>query len=104
MRLELNQDGLCMKRKQLLKVRGGAGNAIVCHSGSVWVTQDGDQRDIILDAGESFVLDRNGATLVQALEQSAVSFTRHAHLGGSAVATERSFRVPAGVARSAVGV
>jgi hypothetical protein len=75
-----------MKPKQLLSVRGGAGNAIVCHSGSVWVTQEGDPRDIIVSAGESFALERKGPTLVQALEQSAVSFARPAHAARSAVA------------------
>lgn len=73
MTLELNQDGLCLKPKQLLKVRGGSGLTIDCHSGSLWLTQDRDRRDIVLGAGESFTLDRNGLALVQALEQSAVS-------------------------------
>jgi len=104
MRLELNQNGLCMKPKQLLRVGGGAGNAIVCHSGSVWVTQDGDLRDIILGAGESFVIERNGPTLVQALEQSAVSFAQSAHAARSAVAAKLSGRALAGAAHAAAGV
>ena len=73
MNLELNADGVCLKRRQLLKVRGGIGHAIVCHSGSIWLTQDRDRRDIVLEAGESFALDRTGLVLVQALEQSAIS-------------------------------
>jgi len=73
MNLELDQDGLCLKRSQVLKVRGGAGHSVLCHSGSLWLTQDRDQRDIVLGAGESFVLDRDGLALVQALEQSAIS-------------------------------
>ncbi len=73
MNLELNQDGLCLNHHQLLKVRGGAGHAIVCHSGSVWLTQHHDRRDIVLGAGDSFTLDRDGLALVQALEQSAIS-------------------------------
>ena len=76
MRLELNQDELCIKRRQILNVRGGIGHVIACHSGSIWVTQEGDLRDIILGAGESFALERKGPVLVQALEQSAISFER----------------------------
>ncbi len=84
MNLELNQDELCLKPKQLVKVRGGAGHVIVCHSGSLWLTQDRDRRDIVLGAGESFTLDRDGLALVQALEQSAISIApagrgRHLH-------------------------
>jgi len=73
MNLEFNPQGLCLKPKQLLKVRRGSGHAIVCHSGSLWVTQHRDPRDIVMGAGESFALDRNGLVLVQALEQSAIS-------------------------------
>ena len=73
MKFELDSEALCLKPKQLLKVRGGLGHAIVCHSGSLWVTQARDQRDIVLAAGESFALDRDGLALVQALQQSAVS-------------------------------
>jgi len=90
MKLELMEDAICLKPKQLLKVRGGAGHAVVCHSGSVWLTQARDQRDILLGAGESFVLDRNGAALLQAFEQSAVS------IGPAASATRFASRGSAG--------
>jgi hypothetical protein len=73
MNIELNQNGLCLKPNQLVKVRGGRGHSIVCHSGSVWVTQDGDPRDIVLRAGDSFTLDREGPALVQAFEAGAIS-------------------------------
>ncbi|MBE0614983.1 MAG: DUF2917 domain-containing protein [Burkholderiales bacterium] len=101
MRIELNQDGLCMKPGQLLRVHGGAGNAIVCHSGSVWLTQKGDPRDIVLGAGETFVLERRGPTLVQALEQSAVSFARSARVADSTVAANPAGRALAGLAHAA---
>jgi len=78
MRLELNRDELCMKRRQILNVRGGVGHVIACHSGSIWVTQEGELRDIVLGAGESFAFERKGPVLVQALEQSAISFARAA--------------------------
>lgn len=76
MNIELNQDGLCLKRNQVVKVRGGIGHSIVCDSGTVWVTQNGDPRDIILRAGKSFTIDRNGLALVQAFEPSSISITR----------------------------
>ena len=78
MRIELNQDGICLKRRQLVKVRDGIGHTVVCASGSVWVTQDGDARDVILRAGESFTLDRKGPALVQAFEPGAITVLRSA--------------------------
>lgn len=73
MNLELSLGRICLKPKQLLRVRSGVGHAIVCHSGSLWVTQHRDQRDVVLGAGESFALDRDGLALVQALEPSAIT-------------------------------
>jgi Protein of unknown function (DUF2917) len=73
MDLELNLGGICLKQKQVLKVRSGVGHAIVCDSGALWVTQYRDQRDVVLEAGQSFALDRDGLALVQALEPSAIT-------------------------------
>jgi hypothetical protein len=85
MKLELTEDIVCLGPKQLLKVRGGEGHTIFCHSGTVWLTQTRDQRDIVLRAGESFALDRKGQTLVQAFEQSSLSIRPPATAaGGSA--------------------
>lgn len=76
MNIELNQNGLCLKPKQLVKVRGGLGYSIACDSGSVWVTQDGDPRDVVLRAGESYTLEREGLAVVQALEPAAISIAQ----------------------------
>jgi hypothetical protein len=106
MNIELNQNGLCLKPNQLVKVRGGRGHSIVCHSGSVWVTQDGDPRDIILSAGDSFTLDREGPALVQAFEPGAISIaqarpqTRATRLA----ALLKSALSGAGLARGALGI
>jgi hypothetical protein len=96
MNLELSQDGVCLKRNQMVKVRGGLGHSIVCDSGTVWVTQDGDARDIVLHAGNSFTLDREGLALVQAFEPSSISITR--------AAAQSRASVPAALPRRATGV
>jgi len=106
MNLELNPEGLCLKPKQLLKVHHGNGHAIVCHSGSLWVTQQRDARDIVLAAGESFALDRDGMTVVQALEQSAISIAPTAR--GARVVAPAALHAPvlggAGLLHRAAGV
>ena len=76
MNIELNQDGLCLKTKQVVKMRGGRGHTIVCERGSVWVTQYGDPRDVVLHAGESLTLERKGLALVQAFEPGAIRIVR----------------------------
>ena len=90
MRIELNHEGLCLKRKQVVKVRGGSGHAVVCHSGSVWVTQERDGRDIVLEAGGAFTLDRKGTAMVQAFEASAISIRPPAPRAGGLPAFMRA--------------
>ncbi len=106
MNIELNQNGLCLKRNQVVTVRGGLGHSIVCDSGIVWVTQDGDPRDIILRAGQSFTIDRNGPTLVQAFEPGTISITRSSAQSRTGVpaALPRRGLAGAGLPRGAVGV
>lgn len=106
MDLEFNHNGLCLKSHQVLKVRGGIGHTIICHSGTVWVTQDRDRRDIVLGAGESFALDRNGLALVQALEQSAISIALApvSDRAAAPVALPRHAAAAGGFLRAAVGI
>ena len=106
MNLELNQDGLCLKSHQILKVRRGSGHTIVCHNGSVWLTQHGDGRDIVLNAGESFALDRDGLALVEALEQSGISIAPPAARTRAAAPAARTGHAleGAGFVRAAIGI
>lgn len=46
------------------------GLTISCGRGELWITQSGDARDIILVRGQTFVLDRNGRAVVEALADS----------------------------------
>jgi len=99
MNVEFNPDGLCLKRNQIVKVSGGLGHTIACDSGTVWVTQEGDLRDIILHAGESFTLDHRGPALVQAFEQGSIS------IGQAAPETRPSAPAPLqGRAKARVGL
>ena len=52
----------------LMRLTDARGRKVLVIDGLVWVTQDGDPRDIFVGAGESFEFDRAGLTLVQALE------------------------------------
>jgi hypothetical protein len=51
--------------ERLGRLRGGR---IECLAGIVWLTLDGDRRDIILQPGESFVVDVDALVLACALD------------------------------------
>ncbi len=49
------------------------GKIVSCLQGSVWVTQEQDLEDYILEQGESFMITVPGRVIVQALEDSSFS-------------------------------
>ena len=55
-----------LRAREVLDIRNGKGLAVRCLAGSLWITQDGDSDDVVLKAGECFVLDRGGLALVSA--------------------------------------
>lgn len=59
-----------------LRIQKGAGWTVRATSGIVWLTQDGDPRDVVLQPGESFVLDRNGGVLLTPLDTATVKLCR----------------------------
>ena len=66
-----NRDDMGTKRLapgQSLKLRDAAGRTVMCCAGTVWITQEGDARDIFLTAGQRFTFDRPGLALIRAEE------------------------------------
>ena len=49
---------------ELLDINDGEGFAVECLEGAVWITQSNDPRDMVLNPGESFVLDKPGLALI----------------------------------------
>lgn len=77
----INQTGLGMSaalryqeiaKDKILEIKQALGVTIECLEGSVWVTLDGSTRDVVLEAGQSFHVDRQQRTLIQALDTARV--------------------------------
>jgi hypothetical protein len=71
-------------------VDDGRGLQITAVSGTVWVTQARDERDVVLTRAQSFILDRNGRAVVYALEDAAIL------VGAAGHVTAAAFAGPAG--------
>ena len=59
-------------KNRILEIKQALGVTIECLEGSVWVTLDGDMRDVILEAGQALYVDRKQRTLIQALDTARV--------------------------------
>lgn len=55
---------------RIRRVHRALGQRVECLSGTLWVTQDGDIRDIVLGAGDTFAFDQPGDALISALDDS----------------------------------
>ena len=51
------------------------GDVIRCLYGTLWVTQDGDMKDYVLEAGQEFWVTRSGTVIVQALEDGKFQYS-----------------------------
>ena len=67
-----------LAHRRILNLSNRNGDRVECLDGSVWITQDGDPRDVVLEAGEGFTLDRPGTALVYALADARVAVQRPA--------------------------
>ena len=72
MRICTDAARLALTAGQSASLRDAQGTRIETLSGSLWITQEGEGRDIILGPGEGVTLDRKGKTLVHAFRQSLV--------------------------------
>src|SRR6185295_7473295 len=70
MKLDLGKSRLSLDQDQLIAVRDGRGVRVACVSGALWITQELSTADVVIEAGESFVIDHPGLTLVMALRPS----------------------------------
>ncbi len=59
-----------------------------CDAGSLWITLDGDPRDIVLEPGQHFLREGSAGTIVYALEPSRLTL-HHATAGRCASPAQR---------------
>jgi hypothetical protein len=65
--------GIHLRAGQELRLHDVACWKVVCRSGTVWITQEADARDIFLFAGDGFEPDRAGLALVRACRDATLS-------------------------------
>ena len=67
MRLELKQGAVKLGPNQTLRVVDGAGSTVCAVEGSVWITEENQGKDIVLERGGCYRLRHRGVALVNSL-------------------------------------
>jgi hypothetical protein len=73
LKLELASGALQLARGQTLKILDAAGSTICAREGTVWITEENSRKDVVLEPGACFRVDRPGLTIVQAFADASVS-------------------------------
>jgi hypothetical protein len=73
MQIEISCSNFTLAPEGLLTVQDGVGTRIVCRSGVLWVTQEGDVRDTIVGPFEVVTIQKPGRTVITALETSTLT-------------------------------
>ena len=75
MRIELNSGAVNLGPNQTLRLVDGEGSTVCAVEGSVWITEENQPRDIILEKGRCYRLRERGVAIINSLGGSAaVSF------------------------------
>lgn len=71
MKLELKSGDLRLERGQVIKVQDGVGSTVCALQGAVWITEDNQPKDIVLEEGQCYQLRNPGLAILHPLSGSA---------------------------------
>jgi DUF2917 family protein len=61
-----------LRSGELVQLDGARGTALRVTRGVLWITLENDLRDVVLAPGDTFTVDRDGLTLIEAQQASTV--------------------------------
>lgn len=64
-----------LAKRELLALDQAAGNHLRCVSGEIWITREGSPQDIILQPGESWLVESNTTVVASAFCPSSLLVT-----------------------------
>jgi len=67
---DLHPAAIDLRKGAIHRLAEARGRRIEALSGTLWITIDHDRRDILVNPGEGFSIDRPDATLISALDDA----------------------------------
>ena len=63
---DLTLPSIALHHGEAHRIDDGRGLRVQCLTGTLWLTQDGDRRDIVLEAGDGATIERDGLSIGEA--------------------------------------
>jgi hypothetical protein len=85
-----------LRRGSLMRIAGARGLTVYVRTGTLWITEEGDPTDHLVQAGGWYRLTRPGVALVSALQTASLSLTaaRATPFAGAIELQRRGSRTP----------
>lgn len=81
MNIDIKQHTLDLADEGLLAIRDGQSTRIRCYDGTLWITEEGEVKDTILGAGESYTIRSPGLVVLTSLGASRIAIEGPARQG-----------------------
>jgi hypothetical protein len=67
---------ITLPKHKVWKLEGDRrGDVITCMNGTLWITQEGDLKDYVIESGKNFWVTKPGTVVVQALDNSNFKYS-----------------------------
>lgn len=70
MNTDLKLPAISLRHGDAHRIDAGKGLWVQCLTGTLWLTQDNDPRDIVLEPGDGATIERDGLSIVSALSDA----------------------------------
>jgi hypothetical protein len=70
--VQTEHPSLQLARREMIRLASHKPVRVDCADGALWITEDGDLRDIVLEAGQSWTGGCGATVLIHALQPSLV--------------------------------
>lgn len=75
--------------RELVSIANARDQLLTCDSGELWITVEGDPRDLILKSGSHWRIDSNAEVIISAIRDSTLHLGHQQSLGSLACSARR---------------
>lgn len=73
MYIDIDSSTINLDMNGMVTLQDGSGAQVVCRSGSLWVTQEGELKDWVIEPDNVLTIHRSGRTIITALEAASLT-------------------------------